>query len=106
MPHVFNHFVLHTLLLPARYCDLSVFAKRETDKKGKAHPGSLKHGFRRNRFNKNQGKTRKKTEGKRCRIHSGTLSPSYDTNRGRPPIRHPGLATFHCTGHHYRARAI
>jgi hypothetical protein len=40
MPHVFNHFVLHTLLLPARYCDLSVFAKRETDKKRKAHPRS------------------------------------------------------------------
>ena len=84
MPHVFNHFVLHTLLLPARYCDLSVFAKRETDKKEKPVPEAYNAVLGETVSTKIKENHVKRQMGKRCRIRSGTHSPSYDTNRGRP----------------------
>ena len=32
--------------------------------------------------------------------------PTHDKNRGRPPIQHPGSATFRCVGGLFRSRPI
>ena len=73
-------------------------------KKEKPIPSAYNCVFGESISTKIKGKRVKRQIGKSSRIRSGTLSPSYDTNRGRPPIQHPGSATFHCIGRLFRSR--
>ena len=99
MPHVFNHFVLHTLILPARYCDLSVFAKRETDKKEKPFPEAYNAVFGETVSTKIKEKRVKRQRGKdaeytraRFRPHTTRIvaDPLYGT-RGWPRFIAQGI---------------